>query len=586
MNIASQAISQDVLRDKYAQPGEATADDVRRRIAHALAQAEAQPQRAAWEARFLAAQQAGVIPAGRIAAAAGTELGATLVNCFVQPVGDSISHEECAHPPIYTALSEAAETLRLGGGVGYDFSRIRPRGALVTSTRSSAAGPVAFLHVFDASCRAIESIGSRRGAQMGVLRCDHPDIEAFVAAKSGGALQHFNLSVGVNDAFMHALDADRDFELVHIAQPGEAQIAAGARLRADGQWVYGRMAARTLWERIVACAHDHGEPGLLFLDRINADNNLGYCEAIAATNPCGEQPLPPYGACCLGALDLTRFVVDPFEPHARFDFARMREVIPMAVRMLDNVLDLTVWPLPQHEREARSKRRIGLGITGLGDALIMLGLRYDGTAALKLAADIARDMRDAAYAASCALARERGAFPLFEADGYLCEGRFASRLPEALKQSVREYGVRNSHLLCIAPAGSISLAFADNVSNGIEPVYDWCYLRHRRMRDARVRAYEVEDHAWRLYRRLRGPHTALPDSFVSAMELSMRAHLEMVAAMAPYVDGAISKTVNAGTNCTRGEFDTLYRSAWRRGVKGIAAFRPNGVLGGVLRTVA
>jgi ribonucleoside-diphosphate reductase alpha chain len=584
MDITSQPISQDVLIDLYAQPGEHGIDDVRRRVARALAQAEAPAERDAWEARFMATQRAGFIPAGRIAAHAGTGLGSTMINCFVQPIGDSISHDDGALPSIYTALAETAETLRLGGGVGLDFSAIRPLGARVASTRAQAAGPLAFMHLFEASCRTLDAANARRAALMGVLRWDHPDIESFVTAKAGGGLEHFNLSVAVTDDFMHAVDAGRDVELVHAAAPGPQQLAAGATQRADGAWVYRRLDAPGLWQRIVHAAHDHGEPGVLFLDRINADNNLGYCETLAATNPCGEQPLPDHGACCLGSIDLTRLVEQPFEPDARLDFARLDEIVPVAVRMLDNVLDLTTWPLPQQRAQALAKRRVGLGYTGLGDALVMLGLHYDSDAARDLAARITRQLRDAAYSASIALARERGAYPLFDAEGVLRAGSCASRLPAPLRQRMRQTGLRNSHLLSIAPAGSVSLAFADNASSGIEPAYAWHYLRHRRCcHGPTVTAYDVEDHAWRVFHQIKGAQSALPPAFVDALELSVQAHLAMVAAVAPYVDGAISKTVNAPAACTLGEFATLYRQAWRLGLKGITGFRPNRVLGAVLQ---
>ncbi|MDP1901744.1 MAG: adenosylcobalamin-dependent ribonucleoside-diphosphate reductase [Rubrivivax sp.] len=587
MDIASQPISHDVLMDLYAQPGERSIDDVRRRIARALAQAEVPARRAAWEARFLAVQQAGFIPAGRIAAHAGTGLRATLINCFVQPLADSISHAEGPWPSIYTALAETAETLRLGGGVGLDFSPIRPIGAQVASTQLQAAGPLAFMRLFDASCQALDSSTPRRSALMAVLRWDHPDVESFVSAKAGGGLEHFNLSVAVGDAFMHAIEAGSEIELVHAAEPGPAQQAAGAARRADGRWTYRRLGARSLWDQIVRSAHGHGEPGLLFLDRINADNNLAYCETITATNPCGEQPLPPYGACCLGSIDLTRLVTQPFEPAAGFDFARLHAIVPVAVRMLDNVLEISAWPLPQQQAQAQAKRRIGLGYTGLGDALAMLGLHYDSEAARAMATRITRVLRDTAYAASTALARERGAFPLFDAQGLLREGSCASRLPPALRQRILACGLRNSHLLSIAPAGSVSLAFADNASSGIEPAYAWHYLRDRRChRGPGVTAYDVEDHAWRLFHRLKGDQAPLPAAFVHALELSARAHLEMVAAVAPYIDGAISKTVNAPESCPLGEFASLYRQAWLLGLKGITAFRPNRVFGAVLHARA
>ena len=584
--LPTQLITEEVLLEKYAKGEERSADDIRRRVARALAQAEAPEQRAQWEARFFEVQQRGFVPAGRISSAAGTALSATLINCFVQPVGDSIAKMEDGHPGIYTALTEAAETMRRGGGVGYDFSRIRPRGAWVGSTQSNASGPVSYMRVFDRSCETVESAGSRRGAQMGVLRCDHPDVEEFIHAKDKGDLRNFNISVGVSDDFMQAVQAHGDIELVHRAEPGPAQKAEGAYQRADGLWVYRKLPAQALWQQIMQSTYDHAEPGVLFLDRINADNNLGYCETIASTNPCGEQPLPAYGCCCLGSIDLTRFVQAPFDTGARFDTAAFAEVARVAVRMLDNVLDISVWPLPQQQAEAHSKRRVGLGFTGLGDALVMLGLRYDSAEARAMAAHIAEAMRDAAYDASIELARERGAFPLFNADLYLSGGNFASRLPQVLKDRIRAHGLRNSHLLSIAPTGTISLAFADNASNGIEPAFSWSYKRKKREGDGTFKEYAVEDHAWRLYRHLKGADAPLTGAFVSALEMSAQAHADMVAAVAPFVDTAISKTVNVPADYPFEDFKSLYLNAWEAGLKGLATYRPNAVLGSVLSVEA
>ncbi|HQD16769.1 MAG TPA: adenosylcobalamin-dependent ribonucleoside-diphosphate reductase, partial [Ottowia sp.] len=581
-------MSAEVLAEKYAKGDEATLDDVRQRVARALAAAEAPEQRAAWEAKFLDAQRRGFVPAGRINSAAGTPLAATLINCFVQPVGDSIATPEEGFAGIYTALTEAAETMRRGGGVGYDFSRIRPAGAWVAPTQSSASGPVSYMRVFDRSCETVESAGSRRGAQMAVLRCDHPDVEAFIRAKDTGDLRNFNISVGITDAFMQAVADDADFDLVHKAAPGPTLKAAGAKQRADGLWVYRTLRARTLWDQIMRSTYDHAEPGVLFLDRINNDNNLGYCETIAATNPCAEQPLPPYGCCCLGSVDLTHFVQRPFEADADFDDAGFAQVCAVATRMLDNVLDVTVWPLPQQQAEARAKRRVGLGFTGLGDALVMLGLRYDTPAARAMAARISAVMRDAAYSASADLAAERGAFPLFNADLYLSgraaeasgdagnrpAGSFASRLPQPIKDKIRAQGLRNSHLLSIAPTGTISLAFADNASNGIEPAFSWSYTRKKREADNSFKHYAVEDHAWRLYRHLKGADAPLTEAFVTALEMSAEAHAAMVAAVAPYIDTSISKTVNVPADYPYEDFQHLYLQAWQSGLKGLATYRP------------
>ena len=582
--LAPQAISAEVLLEKYAKGEEKTVDAVYRRVAAALAEPEPADQRAQWTERFDHALEQGFIPAGRIQSAAGAGLAATLINCFVQPVGDSITQVDDGHPGIYTALAEAAETMRRGGGVGYDFSRIRPRGAWVGATHSSASGPVSYMRVFDRSCETVESAGARRGAQMGVLRCDHPDIEEFIHAKDRGDLKNFNISVGVSDAFMQAVHDGGDVELVHRAEPGVAQMAAGAYRRGDGQWVYRKLPARELWAQVMHATYDHAEPGVLFLDTINRDNNLAYCEDISATNPCGEQPLPAYGCCCLGSINLTRFVQRPFAADAAFDEVGFAALVRTAVRMLDNVLDVTMWPLPQQHEEARRKRRVGLGFTGLGDALVMLGLRYDTEPARVMARRIAECMRDTAYDASVNLAIERGAFPLFNADLYLSGGTFASRLPQPLKDRIRTHGIRNSHLLSIAPTGTISLAFADNASNGIEPAFSWTYVRKKRQPDGSFAEHVVQDHAWRLYKHAKGADAPLTPAFVTALEMSAQAHAEMVAAVAPFIDTAISKTVNVPVDYPYADFEQLYHQAWSLGLKGLATYRPNAVIGSVLST--
>ena len=587
---ATQPISLDVLKEKYLKAGETSAEDLFRRVARALASVEAEADREKYEALFLANMHAGAIGAGRIMSAAGTDIQATLINCFVQPVGDCIQGmDDEGFPGIYEALREAAETMRRGGGVGYDFSRIRPRGAEVKGTHSMASGPCSYINVFDQSCSTVESAGARRGAQMGVLRIDHPDVHDFITAKrTPGRWNNFNVSVGVSDAFIQAVVDDQPWELVHKARPGATVMEQGAYQRADGLWVYQSLPARELWDTIMKSTYDFAEPGILFLDHINQDNNLRYCEKIAATTPCGEQPLPSYGCCDLGPIILTRFVRNPFgfDGAASFDFESFAKSVALQVRALDNVLDVTFWPLPQQDAEAKAKRRIGVGFTGMGNTLAMLCLRYDSAEGRAMAARIAVHMRDSAYGASVELAREKGAFPAFDAAGYLADGTFASRLPAALKKQIRAYGIRNSHLLSIAPTGTVSLAFADNASNGIEPPFSWMYKRKKREADGSMAEYAVEDHSWRLYRELGGDVSNLPEYFVSALEMSAQDHIAMMETVQPFVDTAISKTVNIPADYPYDDFKGLYLQAWRARLKGLATYRPNNILGSVLEVHA
>ena len=587
-----QPISQDVLAEKYLKDGEKTEAELFARVARALASVEKPEIRDEWEAKFLGNLHAGAIGAGRIMSAAGTDIQATLINCFVQPVGDCIQgYDDQGYPGIYEALREAAETMRRGGGVGYDFSRIRPNGAEVKGTHSIASGPCSYINVFDQSCATVESAGSRRGAQMGVLRIDHPDVLDFITAKrTPGRWNNFNVSVGVTDAFMKALQDNADWELVHRARPGRKVMAAGAYQRDDGKWVYRRVPARQLWDTIMKSTYDFAEPGILFLDAIGRDNNLNYCETIEATNPCGEQPLPPYGCCDLGPIILTRFVRNAFgqggEP--AFDFAAFEDVVAIQVRALDNVLDVTFWPLDKQRAEAAAKRRIGVGFTGLGNTLAMLKLRYDRAEGRAMAARIAETMRNAAYRASVELAKEKGAFPQFDADRYLGkgskkgEGSFASRLPDDIKADIRKYGIRNSHLLSIAPTGTVSLAFADNASNGIEPPFSWTYTRRKREADGSRSEYVVEDHAWRLYKSQGGDVDNLPDYFVNALAMTAQEHVAMMEAVQPYIDTSISKTVNVPADYPYEDFKDLYQQAWKARLKGLATYRPNPILGAVL----
>ncbi len=592
MQLPEQLISLDVLIEKYCKEGENSADAIYTRVARALAGAEKPELREEWEQKFLTNLKAGAIGAGRIMSAAGTEIQATLINCFVQPVGDCIQGEDDeGFPGIYEALREAAETMRRGGGVGYDFSRIRPKGAEVKGTHSIASGPCSYINVFDQSCSTVESAGARRGAQMGVLRIDHPDVLEFITAKrTPGRWNNFNVSVGVSDAFMQAVQNDADWELVHKARPGQKVLDKGGYQRADGKWVYRKVPARQLWDTIMQSAYDFAEPGILFLDQIGRDNNLNYCETIAATNPCGEQPLPSYGCCDLGPIILTRFVRHPFGVGGQpsFDFESFEQVVATQVRALDNVLDVTFWPLEQQRAEAQAKRRIGVGFTGLGNTLSMLCLRYDREDGREMAARIAERMRNAAYRASVELAKEKGAFPKFEAAAYLGGDSFASRLPDDIKDDIKKYGLRNSHLLSIAPTGTVSLAFADNASNGIEPAFSWSYTRKKREADGSTSEYTVEDHAYRLYHALHGTtrDTPLPAYFVSALEMTAADHVAMMQAVQPYIDTSISKTVNIPADYPYEDFKDLYHHAWRAGLKGLATYRPNNILGAVLETSA
>jgi len=583
-----QEVCLDVLAEKYAKgkekrlSGKDMANAIRTRVAKSLAANENEP--VAFEGDFLRALKSGFIPGGRINSAAGTDIkNVTLINCFVQPVGDSISTEINGKVSIYTALNHAAETMRRGGGVGYDFSTIRPKGAVVKGTQSYASGPVSYMHLFNQSCATVESAGSRRGAQMGVLRIDHPDIMEFISAKqTSGTLNNFNISVGLSDDFMQALESNTPFELIHEAEPFDV-ISENNDIyqRDDGKWVYEKVDPKELWMGIMQSTYNAAEPGVLFIDRINKDNNLHYCETIEATNPCGEVPIPDYGCCCLGSINLTKFVTKPFTKEAGFDFEAFSWTVSQSIRMLDNVLDVSAWPLKQQQQEAQNKRRVGLGYTGLGDTLIEMNLRYDSESGRDFAAYLTRKMRDAAYLTSIEIAKEKGAFPKFDADQYL-QSEFTLRLPENIREQIREHGIRNSHLISIAPTGTISLAFADNCSNGIEPAFSWFYTRKKRMADGSTRDYKVEDHAYRLYGQLGHDQDNLPEAFVSALEISAKDHMLMQAAIQPYIDASISKTVNVPEDYPFAQFQDLYQDAWKAGLKGITTYRPNNILGSVL----
>jgi ribonucleoside-diphosphate reductase alpha chain len=577
-------LSRRIWAAKYrAAPGgrrERSISETRRRIARALAAAEPRDA-AAWERRFFQLMNGyRFLPGGRIQAGAGTGRKVTLFNCFVMgTIEDSI-------PGIFRALEEGAVTMQQGGGVGYDFSTLRPAGSVARAVGAVASGPVSFMRIWDAMCATILSTGARRGAMMATLRCDHPDIERFVEAKrTPGELRHFNLSVQVTDDFVDAVRAGADWPLVFPA----GAIDGGGEL-VERPWpgepapvlcrVLKRLPARDLWNRILRTAYDCAEPGVLFIDRINRLNNLAYREQITATNPCGEIPLPPYGACDLGSINLAALVRDPFTPAARIDRRTLTSMTRLAVRFLDDVIDVSAYPLPRQEAAARETRRIGLGVTGLADALVMLGLRYESQEAAAAAAGWMRLIRDEAYGASLQLAQEKGAFPTFDAERYLASP-FISALPGGLREAMAVHGVRNSHLLAVAPAGTISL-LAGNVSGGLEPIFAAEGLRRVIGPDGEAETLHVTDYALSLWRQRTGDGHGLPPGFVTAPELSARAHLDMQAALQPFVDNAISKTVNVAGDCPFEAFRETYERAYDLGLKGCTVFRPNPVTGAVI----
>ena len=536
-------------------PVDRSVEDSWRRIARALASVEADP--AHWEQKFYdALDDFKYLPAGRITAGAGTGRKVTLFNCFVMgTVPDSMGG-------IFDMLKEAALTMQQGGGIGYDFSTIRPRGADVKGVAADASGPLSFMDVWDAMCRTIMSAGSRRGAMMATMRCDHPDIESFIEAKSDPArLRMFNLSVLVTDAFMEAVKAGGSWDL-----------------QFDGK-VYHTVEARDLWNKIMRSTYDFAEPGVIFIDRINAANNLSYCETIAATNPCGEQPLPPYGACLLGSINLAKLVVNPFGSDASLDEGALNDLVATAVRMMDNVVDASNFPLEQQAQEAQAKRRIGLGVTGLADALLMVGQRYGSDEAAATAENWLKAIARAAYLASVELAKEKGAFPLFDAEKYLASGTMQA-MDEDVRAAIAAHGIRNALLTSIAPTGTISL-YAGNVSSGIEPVFAYSYTRKVLQKDGSRTEEEVVDYAVQMWRD-RFDDADLPDYFVNAQTLAPLDHVKMQAAAQKWVDSSISKTINCPEDISFDDFKDVYMTAYETGCKGCTTYRPNDVTGSVL----
>ncbi len=549
------------FKEPDGRPIDRTLDDTVWRVARAAAKQEKGGKRARerWAQRFYdAIGDFGFLPAGRILAGAGTNRSVTLFNCFVLgTIADDLG-------AIFDGVKDAALTMQQGGGIGHDFSTLRPKGALVTSIGADASGPVSFMDVWDSMCRTIMSAGSRRGAMMATLRCDHPDIEAFVKAKSDPArLRNFNLSVLVTDAFLDAVRDDRPWDLVF------------------GGKVYRTLPARALWERIMRSTYDFAEPGVVFIDRVNAHNNLRYCEEIHATNPCGEQPLPPFGACLLGSINLARLIEDPFTNRASLDLTKLEERVRLAVRFLDNVIDISNYPLKAQRKEARAKRRIGLGVTGLADALIFMGKRYGTREAADLAGGWMAAIQRAAYLASAELAAEKGAFPLFDSQRFL-ESPNVAALDAPVHDAIARHGMRNGCLTSIAPTGTISL-LAGNVSSGIEPVFDFIHRRKVLGKGGATHEEMVEDYAHALFRRQFGATARLPETFVKAGDLSPSEHLVMQAAMQPCVDSAISKTINCPQDISFKAFKDVYLEAHALGLKGCTTYRPNPVTGAVLK---
>lgn len=526
------------------------------RVARALAAPERDPE--LWAGRFHEALSGfKFLPAGRVIAGAGTGRTVTLFNCFVMgTIPDDMSG-------IFENLREAALTMQQGGGIGHDFSSLRPQGAPVVGVGADASGPLSFMDVWDSMCRTIMSAGSRRGAMMATLRCDHPDIEAFVDAKRDPKrLRMFNVSVLVTDAFMKAVADDADWPLVF------------------GGRTFRTVKAKALWERIMRATYEVAEPGVIFIDRVNRRNNLRYCETIQATNPCGEQPLPPYGACLLGSINLAALVKAPFTPEAALDAEALERLVPLAVRMLDNVIDVSRFPLPQQEKEAKAKRRIGLGVTGLADALIFCGVRYGSPEAVRLTREWLGAVQRLSYVASADIAAEKGSFPLYDRGKYLA-GETIKALPEEARTAIGRYGIRNALLNSIAPTGTISL-LADSVSSGIEPVFAFSYVRHVLQPDGSKREESVDDYAYRVWRELKGSEPPPPDVFVDAQTLTPGDHLAMQAAAQEHVDSSISKTINLPRDISFEAFKGVYEEAYAQNCKGCTTYRPNDVTGAVL----
>ncbi|RLD12223.1 MAG: adenosylcobalamin-dependent ribonucleoside-diphosphate reductase [Chlamydiae bacterium] len=546
-------------KNKDDSPIDQTVEDTWRRVAYAVAMPEKDHRY--WEDKFFSVlKDYKFIPAGRILANAGTtRKKVTMFNCYVMnTIKDSMEG-------IFNAVTEAALTQKQGGGVGFDFSTIRPSGEYIRGVESAASGPLSFMQVFDATCRTVMSAGHRRGAQMGVLSISHPDIEQFIEAKRGNnALQMFNLSVAVPDAFMEAVIEDQNWDLKFDEK------------------IHKTVRARDLFDKIMKSTYDYAEPGFILIDHINKMNNMWYCEDIRATNPCGEQPLPPYGACLLGSINLTKFVKAPFTDKAEVDYKSLTEVIPIAVRLLDNVVEISNFPLKKQAEEAANKRRMGLGITGLADLFAMMKIKYGTEESLDLADKIMETIRDTAYDASIDLAVEKGEFPLLDRERYL-EGEFIKTLPEKIRERIKNSGIRNSHLISIAPTGTISL-LAGNVSSGLEPIFALSFTR--RIRTGNEDEYDerkVADYSYKLFTEIYSEETEQPEYFVTTDKITPNQHINMQAHLQKYVDSSISKTINIPNEFPFDDFKDIYLYAYERGAKGCTTFRPNENISGILQ---
>ncbi len=552
-----------------------TIQDTWNRVAKTLASVELKDQNE-WQTRFYQVLDGfKFLPGGRIMAGAGTQHRVTLFNCFVMGI------VEDSMDGIFDGLKEGALTMQQGGGVGYDFSTLRPRGTLAHATGGIASGPVSFMRIWNTMCSTLLSTGARRGAMMATMRCDHPDIEEFVNAKqTSSELNHFNLSVQVLDEFMDAVRCDDEWALVFPAAELNANGDSDDELIMK-RWsgapgpiacrVIKKVKAKELWNKIVRATYNYAEPGVLFIDRINEMNNLWYCEHISATNPCGEIPLPPYGACDLGSINLTQFVINPFSSDAKLDMEGIEETAQLAVRMLDNVIDISGYPLTKQADMQSQSRRIGLGLTGLANALIMLGLNYGDDEARESAATIMKTICETAYRTSIELAKEKGPFSRFDSDKYM-QSRFIQTLPQDIRDKIVAHGIRNSHLTAIAPTGTISL-LANNISSGLEPIYDKSINRRVLELDGSYKEYTIIDYSYRLWQEL-NKNESLPNQFVTAQQLSPKAHLAMQAALQPYVDNSISKTINIPEDYPFESFTEVYDLAYNSGLKGCTTFRP------------